>query len=144
MGRSSAEPSKACRGSVDHMKIPAGFILDVGKLDYLLCPRPRDDKSKYLVQAGFTNVQPAVLESAIRAAAASGDALLDRTNKFGSFHILRAALAKPGGIGLDVKLVFLHRNDDARSTVTPLNSMDRWFSFTQESPTQPSQTHPSA
>ncbi len=100
------------------MKIPAGFMLNAGKMDYLLRPRPKDDKSKFLAQAGFTIDQPGVLEAAIRAAVERGDSELDRTNEFGSFHTLRAMLNGPSGVGLDVKVVFLHRNDDAWSFVT--------------------------
>jgi len=100
------------------MKIPTEFILDAGKLAYLLRSRVKDDKSKYLIRAGFTMEKPSELETAIRAAVRLGDAALDQTNEFGSFYILRASLKGIDGTGLDVKMIFQHRNDESWSFVT--------------------------
>jgi len=100
------------------MTIPATFILDVGKLGYLLRPRVKDDKSKYLARAGFSIGEPGALESAIRLACGSADAALDRINEYGSFYTLRATLIGPAGVGLDACLVFQLRTDNAWSFVT--------------------------
>ena len=100
------------------MVIPPTFTLDVAKLDYLLRPRAKDDKSRYLALAGFTATNPAALEVAIRSAAASSVAVCDRVNEFGSFYVIRAVLTGPNAFGLDARLVFHLRNDATWAFVT--------------------------
>ena len=46
---------------------PSDIVIPSEKLtEYLLVPRVRNDKSKFLSQAGFTTENPAILEQAIR------------------------------------------------------------------------------
>lgn len=66
------------------MRIPSDVIISPEKIrDYLLTQQPQDDKSKFLISAGFTRGNWHELESAIRGLAASVDA------KPGSTHALR-------------------------------------------------------
>ena len=52
------------------MKIPEDAVIPVEKLTkYLLVPRPWDDKSRFLAQAGFDQSNPDALMAAIRALA---------------------------------------------------------------------------
>ena len=54
------------------MKIPADAIIPVGKLvEYLLAPRPKNDKSRFLLRAGFGQSNPEALDAAIRRATAA-------------------------------------------------------------------------
>lgn len=68
------------------MKILSNAIIAREKLvQYLLVERPRNDKSRYLAQAGFTLSQPDTLEAAIRRLIASEDAQVDRHDEYGVF-----------------------------------------------------------
>ena len=49
------------------MKIPDNAVIPEEKLTrYLLVPRLKDDKAKYLAQAGFTQANPEDLLTAVR------------------------------------------------------------------------------
>ena len=64
------------------MRIPTDSVIPFEKLTrYLLIPRPWDDKSKFLAQAGFSLDDPMALEIAIRRMAGSFDALEDGVNE---------------------------------------------------------------
>lgn len=90
------------------MKIPADAIVPVAKLkDYLLSPRPWDDKSKFLAQAGFSRDQPEILDKAIRELIADAQAIEDGTNEFGTFYRVTGLLRGPVGKSLSVVLIWL-------------------------------------
>jgi hypothetical protein len=90
------------------MRIPANAIIPSDKLArYLLAPRPWDDKSKFLAQAGFELADPARLEDAIRRLAAIHEAVEDGTNDYGTFFRVAGALEGPNGISLQVVLIWL-------------------------------------
>ncbi len=60
------------------MKIPDVAVIPEEKLTrYLLVPRLKDDKSKYLAQAGFTQANPEDLLTAIRQLIATNEAVKD-------------------------------------------------------------------
>ena len=70
------------------MKISSDAIIPEEKLTrYLLVPKPQDDKSKFLAQAGFTQDNPAELLSAIRQLAESIEAAEDGNNEYGIFIV---------------------------------------------------------
>jgi hypothetical protein len=100
------------------VKIPADFTIAPSKLNYLLRPRAKDDKSKFLVKLGFSEEQPAILELAIRATAAGIEAQLDRTTEFGRFYAVKCSLVGPQGGQVKVRIIVLHRLDDRWSFVT--------------------------
>lgn len=78
------------------MKIPSNAIIAREKLvQYLLVERPRNDKSRYLAQAGFTLSQPDTLEAAIRRLIASEDAQVDRHDEYGVFYQVAGILEGP-------------------------------------------------
>jgi uncharacterized protein DUF6883 len=97
-----------------HMtKIPANAIIATSKpTDYLLLPRPSDDKSKFLGQAGFHRDSPKLLESAIRQLAANTAAVDDGMNEYGMFWRVDEALLGPNGVTLDVAAIWLERRVD--------------------------------
>ena len=90
------------------MRIPADAIIPDEKLTrYLLLPRPWDDKSQFLAQAGFTLDNPAELESAIRRLAATNDAIDDGENDYGTFFRVTGEFIGPNGGRLQVVLIWL-------------------------------------
>jgi hypothetical protein len=89
------------------MKIPADAIIPPSKLtDYLLSPRPWDDKSKFLGQAGFTQNNPEMLENAIRRLVKDEEAVNDGINSYGTFFRVQGSLKGPTG-HLAVVLIWL-------------------------------------
>ncbi|MCX7418639.1 MAG: hypothetical protein NT013_03755 [Planctomycetia bacterium] len=89
------------------MKIPDDAIIPDEKLiKYLLVPRPWDDKSKYLAQAGFGLGQPEILRDAIRELADRQDATVDGFNEYGTYWRVEGDLIGPVG-SLPVVLIWL-------------------------------------
>jgi hypothetical protein len=79
---------------------------------YLLQPRPWDDKSKFLAQAGFSLHAPSILEDAIRRTAAYFDAVEDGNNEYGTFFRVEGLLQGPIGRSLHVALIWLQWKSD--------------------------------
>lgn len=95
------------------MQIPPDAIIPPSKLtDYLLKPRPWDDKSKFLAQAGFAAGCPEELEAAIRLTTALNEATPDGENVYGTFYRVTGLLTGPNGQSLPVVLIWLQWNDD--------------------------------
>jgi hypothetical protein len=95
------------------VKIPSDAIIPQGKLtEYLLVPQPKNDKSKFLAQAGFTLDNPATLLAAIRSIIASNEATLDRTDEYGTFYRVTGVLIGVNGIDLGVVTVWLQRQEN--------------------------------
>jgi hypothetical protein len=114
MGRRGFFPEQRVLVYYDQMRIPADAIIADDKLTrYLLVPRPFDDKSGFLAQAGFTLFNWAVLRQAIRALADSAEAMEDGGNEYGVFFQVRGPLVGPGGM-LRVKLIWMRRAIDGR------------------------------
>ena len=101
------------------MKIPSEALIPAGKLaQYLLVRKPRNDKSRYLVRAGFTTNNPDTLQAAIRKLASEADAIIDRANEFGTYYTNRGSLVGPTGRTIHVRLVWLLRVDGIFTFVT--------------------------
>lgn len=84
------------------MRIPEDAIIPDQKITlYLLVHKPRNDKSKFLAQAGFTQENPEALITAIRLVVAMGEAVEDMSNElFPSFFpspSRRAAMGRMTG-----------------------------------------------
>ena len=58
----------------------------------------RNDKSKFLSQAGFTTEDPAILEQAIRDLIIRNDAVQERENIYGTFYRVSGELVGPSDI----------------------------------------------
>jgi len=94
------------------MKIPSDAIIAREKLtQYLLEPQVKDDKSKFLAQAGFTQENPDELEKAIREMIATHEAVLDRQNQFGDFYRVEGRLRGIGERDLLVVTVWIIRTE---------------------------------
>lgn len=95
-------------------KIPPDAIIPTEKLTkYLLIPRQRNDKSKFLAKAGFTIENPTDLEKAIRKLVAENDAIQDRQNEYGTFYQVTGELVGPRGI-LPVVTVWIIRTSETQ------------------------------
>ena len=95
------------------MKIPPDAIIPESKLtEYLLILQPKNDKSKFLAQAGFTLDNPADLLAAIRSIVASNEAIIDRTDEYGTFYEVTGVLIAVNGIDLGVVTIWIQRQQD--------------------------------
>lgn len=102
------------------MNIPADADIPFEKLaQYLLVPRPWDDKSKFLAQAGFDDTNPDALLHAIRDHAAANEAHPDGDNEYGKFLRVEGDLAGPNGTVLRVVTIWIRWHiDDSVHFVT--------------------------
>jgi hypothetical protein len=95
------------------MKVPDDAVIPEEKLTgYLLVPRPRDDKSKFLAQAGFDLDNPQALRDAIRRLAAEAEMVEDGTSEYGTSYQVVGSLIGPNGRALAVVTVWIHRSAD--------------------------------
>jgi len=68
------------------VRIPEDAIIPNDKMTrYLLIQKARNDKSKFLAQAGFTLQNPEALAAAIHSLIAMSEAVEDRNNEYGVF-----------------------------------------------------------
>lgn len=97
------------------MKIPDDAIIPDEKLtQYLLVYKARNDKSKFLAQAGFTQDNPEQLKASIRSLVASVEAIEDEANEYGIFYRVVGALAGVNGMNLWVVTIWLQRQKDGK------------------------------
>ncbi|HEY9878866.1 MAG TPA: hypothetical protein V6D29_10445 [Leptolyngbyaceae cyanobacterium] len=97
------------------MKIPGDAIVPEDKITrYLLVPKARNDKSKFLAQAGFTAENPEDLRAAIGEIIATGEAVEDRRNEYGAFYQVAGELVGVNGTNLPVTTVWLKREIDGK------------------------------
>jgi hypothetical protein len=95
------------------MKIPEDAVIPESKItQYLLVPRDRNDKSKYLAQAGFTVANPADLAAAIRLQIQVNQASEGRANEYGVFYEVIGELVGPNSMPLSVVTIWLERQVD--------------------------------
>jgi hypothetical protein len=75
------------------MKLPDDVVIPREKLtEYLLVPRDKNDKSKFLAQAGFTQDNPEALEAAVRRLIGENDAVQDREDDYGTYYRVTGVL----------------------------------------------------
>ncbi|MGL6338048.1 MAG: DUF6883 domain-containing protein [Waterburya sp.] len=95
------------------MKIPTDAIIAESKLTkYLLVFKPRNDKSQFLAQAGFSLDNWQALEIAIRQLNLTVEAFRDRTNEYGTFYNVYGELKGVNDVNLSVVTVWLRRQYD--------------------------------
>jgi len=102
------------------MKIPPDAIILPQKLrDYLLVPRKRDDKSRFLAAGGFSRDAWPLLEQAIRELARSVEAQPARiASPHGRKWIVDGILTAVHGKDRPVRLVWMQRPDESIHFVT--------------------------
>ncbi|MEM8809094.1 MAG: DUF6883 domain-containing protein [Cyanobacteria bacterium P01_D01_bin.44] len=95
------------------MNVPENAIIPDAKLSrYLLVQRPRNDKSKFLAQAGFTLENPNALKAALRQLITINDAIEDRTDEYGTYYQVTGKLSGTNDVTLDVLTIWLRRKID--------------------------------
>lgn len=97
------------------MRIPEDLIIPDAKITrYLLVPKARNDKSKFLAQAGFTQENSEALKAAIQMQAVAREAIEDRSNEYGTFYQVEGDLVGANGVNLSVVTVWLQRQIDGK------------------------------
>lgn len=74
---------------------------------YLLVPRSRSDKSRWLARGGYTSENPQRLADDLRAQLLPLDALPGRETSFGESFEISGRLTGPSGISLPLRTVWL-------------------------------------
>lgn len=97
------------------MRIPEDAIIPNDKITrYLLIQKARNDKSKFLAQAGFTLQNPEALAAAIHSLIAMSEAVEDRNNEYGVFYKVAGELVGINGVSLSVVTIWLQRQIDEK------------------------------
>ena len=95
------------------MKIPENLNISEDKITrYLLVQKVRNDKSKFLAQAGFTQENPEALRAAIRIQAMATEAIADRSDEYGTFYRVEGNIVGENGVSLAVATIWLRRQID--------------------------------
>ncbi|HEY9697719.1 MAG TPA: hypothetical protein V6D10_10680 [Trichocoleus sp.] len=94
-------------------KIPVNADIPEEKLTrYLLVPRLRDDKSKFLAQAGFTLQNPDALRLAIINLIQAVEAIEDGMNQYGTLYRVTGNFEGVNGRSLTVVTIWIRWNSD--------------------------------
>jgi hypothetical protein len=80
----------------------------------LLAQKARNDKSKFLARAGFTQQNPEAPRVAIQSLARSVEAVEDQTNEYGTFYRVEGELVGAHGVNLSVTTIWLQRQIDGK------------------------------
>ena len=95
------------------MKLPPNVIIPDDKLSkYLLLYKEKNDKSKFLAQAGFTQNNPDELKLAIYQLISTVDPIEDLTNEYGTFYRVEGVLIGVNERNLSVVTIWLKRKID--------------------------------
>ncbi|PZV15817.1 MAG: hypothetical protein DCF22_06445 [Leptolyngbya sp.] len=95
------------------MKIPSDADIPDQKLtSYLLIYKPRNDKSKFLAAAGFTEQNPDALKVAIQQLIDSAKAIEDGINEYGTFYRVDGEIVGINGECLTVTAIWIQRRID--------------------------------
>ena len=97
------------------MRIPEDLIIPEAKItQYLLVLKTRNDKFRFLGQAGFTQENPEDLTLAIQKQAIDKEAIEEKTNEYGTFYQVKGELIGVNRISLSVTTVWLQRQMDGK------------------------------
>jgi hypothetical protein len=95
--------------------LPSNAVIPQEKLtQYPLVLLPKDDKSKFLAQAGYTLDNWQQLEQDLRTQILTQPAALVETTRYGEKYTIRACLQGANGVGLDILSVWIVTDDEAR------------------------------
>jgi hypothetical protein len=97
---------------IKKMKLPENTLIVSEKLtNYLLVPRKRNDKSKWLAGAGYTPENWEMLEADLRNQILSENAASVERTEFGQMYEIRGILVGPNGKSLSVLTVWMTDNE---------------------------------
>ncbi|WP_019986865.1 DUF6883 domain-containing protein [Rudanella lutea] len=98
------------------MRLEPPLRVDIRKLThYLLVRLEQDDKSNYLSLAGYEQLSWKQLEQDLFRLVQSTDAVLERTNGYGTLYSVTGYLTGPNGRSILVKTIWM-RDDDEELT----------------------------
>jgi hypothetical protein len=93
------------------MKLPVNSSISPEKLiQYLLTPKKRNDKSKFLAQAGYNIDNWRILENDIRRQILSLEAVPLEKSEYGRSYEISGMWVGPNGKGLSVKTIWMIEN----------------------------------
>ncbi|NEP87591.1 MAG: hypothetical protein F6K18_12610 [Okeania sp. SIO2C2] len=106
------------------MKLPQPVIIPDEKLTkYLLVYREQDDKSKFLLQAGFNINNSEQLKNSILQLVFTTEAIVDRSNEYGTFYRVEGTMTGVNNKNLAVITIWLQRKAENQTqfiTLIPL------------------------
>jgi outer membrane receptor for Fe3+-dicitrate len=95
--------------------LPADSIINSSKLThYLLVQLPKDDKSKFLAQAGYTLENWQQLEQDLRTQVLTQPAETIETTPYGQKYMIRATLRGKNGIEIKTLTIWMTNNNGTR------------------------------
>jgi hypothetical protein len=110
----SCRISKRNREKIE-VTIPDDLIIPESKItQYLLVLKARNDKSRFLAQAGFTQENSEALRLAIQSQAIDKEAIEEKSNEYGTFYQVAGELIGVNGVNLSVITVWLQRQIDGK------------------------------
>ncbi len=86
---------------------PDAVIAQTKLTAYLLVPLPKDDKSKFLAQAGYMLDNWQQLECDLREQVLSKPAELVEVTRYGEKYVIRASLTGVNGVELNVVTIWI-------------------------------------
>ena|SRR3990167_7256541 len=90
------------------MKLPGNTLISHEKLTkYLLASRKRNDKSKWLAQAGYSLENWHILENDLRNQILPMNASLIENTDYGKLYEIRGKLCGPNGVSLPVCTIWM-------------------------------------
>lgn len=97
------------------MFLPKDAVIAEEKLiKYLLVLLPKDDKSKFLAQAGYTLANWQQLEQDLRTQVLTQPAELVETNRYGKKYLIRASLRGKNAVELSTLTIWIITNGTTR------------------------------
>ena len=103
------------------MKLPADAQIPRIKLtEYLLVPRKRHDKSKWLASAGYTLNNWQLLQNDLRNLVLSADSIPFEANEYGQLYEIRDKLAGPNGQSLSVCTIWMTESATGKTKFIPM------------------------
>ncbi|GAB4278154.1 MAG: hypothetical protein Fur0025_04490 [Oscillatoriaceae cyanobacterium] len=95
--------------------LPENSIIDPSKItQYLLVQLPKDDKSKFLAQAGYTLENWQQLEQDLRTQVLTQPAEPIETTPYGEKYMIRATLRGQNGIEIKTLTIWMVNNNVTR------------------------------
>ena len=95
--------------------LPQDALISKEKLTrYLLIPLPKDDKSKFLAQAGYTLQNWQQLEQDLRTQVLTQPAKFVQVTRYGEKYVIRASLLGSAGVELSVLTIWMVVNGTAK------------------------------
>ena len=90
------------------MRLPKDALISDEKLvKYLLVPKKRNDKSRWLAEAGYTLGTWPILKADLKNQALPGNASLIETTAYGIMYEIRSRLTGPNGKTLAVRTIWM-------------------------------------